>query len=94
MNQRELQLALKKQRLQLRSAQLRRTLANNMAGLAPAASIADVGMAGVRWLRGHPQWAVGAATALMVLRPRRTLWLGMRLWGLARLFRRVRPFLT
>ncbi len=94
MNERALQLALKKQRLQLRSAAQRQAFAKNAAGLAPLAALADTGVAGVNWLRGHPQWVLGAVTVLSVLRPRRMLWLAARLWSATRIFRRLSAFLV
>jgi hypothetical protein len=77
MNPAELELALKKQRLQLASAQLRDGFSRHATGLAPVFSAADRVVAGVRWLQLHPQILVAAAVTLIVARPR-------KVWRLAR----------
>lgn len=66
-----LELALRKQRLQIASDGLRADFARNAAGLAPAFGVADCAADGVRWLRRHPQVIVAAGVALVVARPRR-----------------------
>ncbi len=63
-------LALKKQRLQFRSAELRAELAGHGAGLAPWLAAGDTLRAGALWLRRHPEVAVAAGAALAVARPR------------------------
>lgn len=65
-----LELALKKQRLQLRSAALRNEWVACAAGVRPLLDSADrVRAAGV-WLRRHPEIWVGVGIALVVARPR------------------------
>jgi hypothetical protein len=70
MNPARLELALKKQRLQLQSATQRQEFARYAAGLAPALGLADRARDGVAWLRGHPELPVAAAAAILVMRPR------------------------
>jgi len=70
MNARRLELALHKQRLQLRSAQLRTDFAADAVAFEPLFAAGDRVRSGVRWLRGHPEVAVGAGVALLVARPR------------------------
>jgi hypothetical protein len=65
-----LELALKKQRLQLRSAAQREALASAAVGIAPLFAAVDAMRNGVRWLRRHPEWLVGGLVALVVARPR------------------------
>lgn len=55
-----LQLALKKQRLQLTSERLRADFGRYAAGLAPAFATADCAVEGARWVRRNPQLAVAA----------------------------------
>jgi len=77
------ELALKKQRLQLRSAALRETLASHAAAWTPAFAIADRVHAGLYWLRRHPALPVAVMTALLVARPKAALrWLkrGFFVW--------------
>ncbi|QDX82275.1 hypothetical protein B9N43_14105 [Denitratisoma sp. DHT3] len=89
MNQRDLELALRKQRLQLHSAALRHRIAADAAGLAPAFAVADRLGDGLRWLREHPRWVVGGLVALLVARPRAALRWGRRGWFVWRVARRA-----
>lgn len=65
-----IELALKKQRLQLRSAALRAEIAGHAAGIAPWLAAADKVRDGAVWLRRHPAVVVGTAFALLAARPR------------------------
>lgn len=67
-----LELALKKQRLQFASAELRDRLARNATVIAPICSGIDQTRAAGRWLRRHPAIPVAVAVALAVGRPRGT----------------------
>lgn len=71
MNPRFVELALRKQRLQLQSAALRNDLARHAAPFVPAFGIADRVRDGFRWLRRHPEAVVAGTVALLVARPRR-----------------------
>lgn len=73
MSPRQVDLALKKQRLQIRSAALRDEFAARAAGWAPAFALADRGRAGLRWLRRHPVLPVALLAALLAARPRAVL---------------------
>ena len=66
----EVELALKKQRLQLRSAALRAEIAGHAAGFAPLFAVGDTLCDGAFWLRRHPELAAAAGVALLVARPR------------------------
>jgi hypothetical protein len=69
MNGELVELALKKQRLLIRSAALREQWIVHARGLQPAFSTADQVRDAGRWLAAHPQWLVGGAVALLVARP-------------------------
>lgn len=71
MNSAALELALKKQRLQIASEALRADFGRYAAGLTPAFAGADCAVDAGRWLRRHPQVIVAATIALVVARPRR-----------------------
>lgn len=71
MNATGLELALRKQRLQIASESLRADFGSCAAGLVPAFSGADSVVEGVRWLRRHPLLVVAAGVALVVARPKR-----------------------
>lgn len=71
MNSTLLDLALKKQRLQIASESLRSDFGIYAAGLAPVFAGADYAVEGAHWLRRHPQLIVAAGVALIVMRPQR-----------------------
>ncbi len=71
MNSATLELALKKQRLQIASAGLRDEFGRCAAGLAPVFSGADCVVEGARWARRNPQIVAAATVALIVARPKR-----------------------
>ena len=71
MNSTTLELALKKQRLQIAAGGLRADFGRYAAGLAPAFGVADCAVEGVRWVRHNPQLVVAAGVALLVIRPKR-----------------------
>lgn len=66
----EVELALKKQRLQLRSAALRAEFAGHASTLEPWLAAGDRLREGTRWLRRHPALVVGTTVALVVAWPR------------------------
>ena len=83
------QLALKKQRLELRSAALREQIAEDAFALQPGLVYADRLMAGVAWLRRHPAFAVAAFVVVVVARPRGFLRLARGAWLLWLALRRL-----
>jgi len=94
MNARMLELALKKQRLQLKSAMLREQWCAHARGLTPVLSAADRVRTGVAWLRRHPEVLVGAGVAVAVAKPRavwRWLKRGVVVW---QFWRRGQEWLT
>lgn len=70
MTPRQLELALRKQRLQIRSAALREELAGQALAVAPLFVVGDVLREAGRWLRRHPEALVAVGAALLVARPR------------------------
>ena len=70
-NSATLELALKKQRLQIASESLRTDFGRYAAGLMPVFSAADYAVEGARWVRRNPQILVAAGVALVVARPKR-----------------------
>lgn len=73
-------LLLRQQSLALRSTELRLRLERDIVGLAPTLALVDRGVAGLHWFRAHPEYPLGAAAVLALLRPRRALRWGLRLW--------------
>lgn len=83
MNDRLLELALKKQRLQFRSEALRRQWRAHANELTPILAVTDRIHAGYGWLRNHPEVVVSAGLAIAVARPKLTWrWLmrGTTVW--------------
>lgn len=83
-------LAERRERLLVRSAELRQRIAQDGGALAPPLALADGLREGWRWLRTHPEWPAGAALALLLLKPRRALRWASRGWWAWRLWQRAR----
>lgn len=83
-------IILRQQRLLARSAQLRWTLADQTNALKRPLAWVDQVRDGVTWLRHHPQWPIGALLVLVLVRPRRAIRWGARLWWGWQNFKRVR----
>ena len=90
MNSKLVELALKKQRLQLQSAALRDALAENARTYQSAFAVADRMRLGLAWLRRHPALPVAALVAVLVARPRAVLRLAGRGWLLWSTLQRLR----
>ena len=70
MNPKVVELALKKQRLQLQAAAQRVMIMQALESAAPAFGAAEKVRAGLRWAKAHPEWLAGIGVALVVARPR------------------------
>lgn len=86
-------LALRRERLLVRSAQLRSRLAQEAQVLTVPLTYADRAVAAALWLRCNPQWPLGALAVWAVWRPRRTLHWASRLWWLWGVGQRVQRLL-
>lgn len=86
MDSKPLELALRKQRVQLASERLRNELINHLDGVSPMFRTADRLLDGARWLRKHPQIFIAVGMAFIVARPRRALgwarraFIGWQVW--------------
>jgi hypothetical protein len=85
-------LEFRKRLLRQRSAVLRQSLAVQVsATLSPTLrAVARVQAAG-QWLGQHPALVAGAATVLLVWRPRAVVSLAGRIWSLWQVWQRVKP---
>jgi hypothetical protein len=92
MNGTALELALKKQRLQIASEALRGDFGRHAAGLRPLFSGADFAVDGVRWARRNPQIVIAATVALLVARPKRAWRWARRAFFGWQAWRRFREF--
>lgn len=93
MNDALLELALRKQRLQLRSAALRDELAIHAQALEPLCEAGDRVRDGFRWLGRHPEAVAGITVALLVAKPRAVLRWAQRGFFAWRLSAKVRGWL-
>ena len=64
-----LEIALKKQRLLIKSESLREEVGRNGRGIEPVFLVVDTAVAGVHWLKRHPEVVAGVAVTLVVARP-------------------------
>ncbi len=90
----EVELALRRQRLQSRSAALRASLAEQSVLLEVPLAAADRVHVGARWLYHQRSWLLGGAVVVLVVRPRRA-WRMMRFgWWLWHSARRAQTWLS
>jgi len=87
------ELLLRQQQLLTRSAELRLELAQRAQVLTKPLAMADRARELVHWLASNPAWPAGAALALIVLRPRRALVWGGRLWWGWQSYRQARRWI-
>jgi hypothetical protein len=73
-------LLIRQQTLLLRSAQLRERLSAEARVLIKPLRVLDQGQRGVQWLASHPLVPASALLVVAVLKPKRTLIWGGRLW--------------
>ncbi|MBU7573452.1 MAG: YqjK-like family protein [Hydrogenophaga sp.] len=81
MNPRAVVLAMRRERLVLRSQQLRRQITTELQAVQPALTWVDRLQDALLWLRGNPLIATAGSLLLAVWRPRRAAGFGMRLWS-------------
>lgn len=93
MNPRQVDLALKKQRLLMRSAMLRENFGDFATIWTPVFAAADHVRAGLVWLRRHPLLPVASLVAILVARPRGVLRWAQRGFFAWQALRRVRAAL-
>lgn len=84
------ELLARQQRLLVRSAELRLRMQGDLQRLQRPAAWLDQVQAGWVWLRQHPEWPLAGLALLLVLKPRRMLAWGGRLWWLWRSARQLR----
>lgn len=89
MNTSSAELLRRRERLLLRSERLRLEWASQVQALRRPLAAADKAREATHWLLEHPEWPIGAAALVLLLRPARTLrWAGYALQGYS-LYRRA-----
>lgn len=83
----------RRERLVLRSDQLRVTWADQVQVLRTPLGVADKARSATQWLLQHPEWPLGVAALLVVLRPGRALRWASYAWQGYALYRRVQRVL-
>lgn len=83
------ELLRRRERLQLRSAILRQDWSQQVQVLRAPLGVADQARAATRWLVQHPEWPLGAAVLLLLLRPGRVLRWASYAWQGYGVYRRV-----
>jgi len=87
-------LLRRRERLMLRSAMLRQDWAQQVQGLRKPLGLADKAREATQWLVRHPEWPIGVALLVVLLRPGRALrWASYGLQGYA-VYRRVQHVLA
>lgn len=90
----EFALALRQQRLQMRSEMLRAQITQQAGALEAPLAAADQVRAWARWLHAQRAWIAGAVVVVLVVRPRRAWRVAMLGWRLWRVSRRMRAWLA
>lgn len=86
------ELLLRQQRLLARSSQLRLTLADQAQVFKSPLALVDQLRNGLQWVYRNPHWPLGAMLVLAVMRPRRALMWGGRMWWGWKMFQRARKW--
>lgn len=88
------ELILRQQRLLVRSAELRLGLADQAQVFKRPLAVVDTANKSLCWLYSHPGWPLAALAAAIVLRPRRALVWGGRLWSIWRMLKRAQDWMA
>lgn len=85
---------LRQQHLLVRSTQLRASLAHESHALQKPLALADQLQSGLHWLYHHPQWPLGTMLLLVIIKPRRAVVWGGRLWRAWKGFKRIKIWIA
>lgn len=88
------ELLRRREQLVHRSSQLRHDWSQQVQVLRAPLGVADQARAATRWLVQHPEWPLGVAVLLIVLRPGRVLRWSTYAWQGYGLYRRVQRVMT
>lgn len=87
-------LTVRQQQLLARSAQLRMVLADQAQVLQRPLAMADQARGGLQWLYRNPQWPLGVLALLVLVRPRRAMTWGGRLWWAWKAYKQTQHWLA
>ncbi len=89
MNRRLARIQARRQQLLGRAQVEREALAREVDALAPAVRVVDYGIAGIDWIRRHPEPVIVAAVAFVLLKPKRAVSWALRGFSLWQGYRRI-----
>jgi hypothetical protein len=87
------ELLIRQQMLVQKSGLLRERLEDQSDVLVKPLWLMDQGRLGLRWLSDHPIWPAAALVLVTLLKPRRTLAWGQRIWSGWKTYRTVKAWL-
>jgi hypothetical protein len=90
LREKQIQLQARAAQLAQRSDALRLRLSGEAQALERPLALADRAHGGIDWLKARPRWLLAVAAAPLLLRPRRALGWGLKLWWGWRLWQRIR----
>ena len=88
------ELLLSQKLLLARSARLRQDFGIQAANFKNPLLSVDRLYKGWQWLNKNPIWPLGAMLTVLVLRPKRTLVMGLRLWSAWKTFKKIKKWLV
>lgn len=88
------ELLVRHQRLRARSAELRSTFSDQVQVFKRPLGLADKGVLGLQWLYRRPQWSLAAILILIVMKPRRAIAWGGRLWWVWKTTKQMRVWVA
>lgn len=87
------ELLIRQQMLVQKSTVLRERLQHESGVLIKPLWVLDQGKLGLQWLSAHPIWPGAALLVVALLKPRRTLAWGQRIWRVWKTYRTVKAWL-
>ena len=87
------ELLIRQQRLLVRNAELRVNFAHQIQVLRKPLLLVEQVQWGVQWLSKNPIWPIGALLMVALLRPRRALAWGGRLWLLFKTIKNTKKWI-
>lgn len=88
------ELVLHRQRLLMRSSELRLTLKEQAGVFKKPFAVADHARDGLQWIARNPKWPLGVLLVIIVLRPRRAIVWSNRLWWGWQMFKRAQNLIA
>lgn len=93
MSDKQLELQIRRNQLVMRSQALREQLGGQSQALQSPLALADRVRHAIQWLGAHPAWLAGLVAVPVIVRPRRALGWGIKLWGAWRVWQELRALL-